>query len=252
MNEDEGIPPTPSDPPPPAPPAAPAGPPPGAPPGGGAERPGNDWERRTEVGFLDSLIGTIKGFMFAPGETFEKTRESGDLGSPLLFAILIAFVMSIVGQIWGMFFGASLLSMLPAEAREAAGMFLMTSGFGFFASIILVPIITVIGIFLYSAILHLMLLLVGGLGESTSGFEGSIRVVSYAQVATLAQVVPIIGGMIAFFWGLFLGVVGVTRMHRTSDGKAVAAVILPMILCCACIMAAIMFGGLAAFMGASN
>jgi hypothetical protein len=245
MSEDEGTPPTPSDP--PAPPPIPTAPPDGEP-----GRPGNDWERRTEVGFLEGLVGTIKGFIFAPGETFEKTRESGDLGSPLLFAVLVGFVMAIVGQIWGMFFGASLLSMLPAEAREAAGMFLMTSGFSFFASIIIVPVFTVIGIFIYSAILHLMLLLVGGLGDSTAGFEGSIRVVSYAQVATLAQIVPVIGGMIAFIWGLFLGVVGVTRLHRTSDGKAVTAVVLPIILCCACIMFAVMFGGLAAFMGAGS
>ncbi len=252
MSEDEGLPPTPSDPmEPPAPPPA-STPPPVDPPGESSERPGNDWERRTEVGLLEGLVAAIKGFIFAPGETFEKTRESGDLGSPLLFAILIGFVMAIIGQIWGMFFGVSLLSILPEEAREAVGMFLATSGFSFFASIIIVPIFTVIGIFIYGAILHLMLLLVGGLEKSSSGFEGSIRVVAYAQVATLAQIVPVIGGMISFFWGLFLGVIGVTRLHRTSDGKALLAVILPIILCCACVMAMIMFGGVAAFMGANN
>ena len=160
--------------------------------------------------------------------------------------------MAIVGQIWGMFFGVSLLSMLPAEAKEVAGMFLATSGFSFFASIIIVPIFTVIGIFIWGAILHLMLLLVGGLEDSSAGFEGSMRVVAYSQVATLAKAVPVIGGMISFIWGLFLAVIGITRLHGTSDGKAIAAVLLPIILCCACVVTMVMFGGLAAIMGAAG
>ena len=45
--------------------------------------------------------------------------------------------------------------------------------------------------------------------------------------------------------GAVLQVIGLVRMHRTSTGKAVGAVLLPLVLCCVCV--AVVF---ALFLGA--
>jgi len=250
MNEDGGIPPTPPDP----PAAAPPGPPSGEPPVEPAGRPGNPWERRDELGFANGMVEAVKAFITAPADTFSKTRESGDLGSPLLYAVILATVMAVIAQIWGMVFGASILSMLPLppEAMDSFGWLLASSGAGMVISLIMTPIITVIVLFIFAGILHLMLLLVGGLENSSAGFEGTLRAAAYSQTSSLAQVVPVIGGTISFIWGLFLMVTGITRLHGTSDGKAIAAVLLPIVLCCVCLIAAFTFGIGAAFMGAAN
>jgi hypothetical protein len=48
-------------------------------------------------------------------------------------------------------------------------------------------------------------------------------------------VVPLAGGFIAVVWGIVLYVIGLSRVHHTSTGKAVLAVLLPFVLCCVCI-----------------
>lgn len=214
-------------PPPPEPPAPPAG---------------NAWERRGTLGFVNGLVEAAKGFIVAPGATFDETRRSGDLASPLLFAVLLSTVAALIGQIWAMMIGTSMLSMVPMEYREGLGVLMVSSGAGLIVSIVVVPIVTVIGVFIASAILHLMLLLVGGMESSTAGFEGTLRVMCYSSVGRLGQVVPVLGGLIAFVWTVVLLVIGLTRLHGTSEGKAIAAVLLPVVLCCVCGFAAVMLG----------
>lgn len=225
-------------PPPPEPPASPVG---------------NAWERRQSLGFVNGLIEATKGFILAPGETFAQTRRSGDLASPLLFAVLLATFASLIGQIWAMMIGTSMLSMLPPEFRQGIPVLMATSGFSFVFVIVVVPIVTVIGVFIMSAILHVMLLLVGGLESSTAGFEGTLRVVSYGNVGQLGNVVPVVGGLLSLVWTVVLLVIGLTRLHGTSEGKAIAAVLLPIALCCVCGFAAFMLGiGGAMLGGLSN
>lgn len=219
-----------------------APPPPPPPPGGPPGRPGNAWERRGELGFVEGLLGAVKAFVVSPGEAFAQTRTSGDLGSPLLFAILLAVVSALIGQLWAMVVGTSVLTMLPAEMQQGLGVFMMSSGAGVLFGLVVIPIVTVIWIFLWGAIVHVLLLLVGGLDTSEAGFEGSLRVVAYSSVGNLAKVVPVIGGMISVIWMIFLIVIGLNKIHGTSEGKAVAAVILPLVVCCVCIMGLMMVG----------
>jgi hypothetical protein len=98
-----------------------------------------------------------------------------------------------------------------------------------------------------------MLMMVGGLAESDAGFEGSLRTVAYGSaVGQLAQIVPIIGGMVSLLWTIVLLVTGAMRLHGTTQGKAVTAVLLPLLLCCACGAMLFFFGAFAAIMGANG
>jgi len=234
---------------PPAPPPAAAGASPGEPPGGHA---GNAWERRQELGFVAGLVRCIRSFVTTPGQAFSETRRSGDLASPLLYAIILAVVTSLVGQLWAMLFGTSMLAMLPAEFQEALPFWVMSQGAGVMVGFVVMPIVTVIWVFLWGAIMHVLLLLVGGLESSDAGFEGSLRVVAYSSTGCIAKLVPLIGDMISTLWMIVLAVIGLTRLHGTSEGKAVTVVLLPLLICCVCVAAAIMVfaGALLSGMGA--
>lgn len=228
----------PPDPPPPIPPAPPSGdpfapgePPPGAPPPAAAPLP---WEDRQRLGFVNALIETIKLLVTAPGEAFRRVREKGDFVGPLLFAVIIGWAMAIVGQIWSLMFQSTWISFLPPEMRDQIGPMLAGSAVGFIVTVILAPVLVTVGLFIWSGIVHLFLMLVGGTGNSTAGFEGTFRAASYAQVASLAQIVPILGGLIALVWGIILQAIGLATLHKTSQGKAAAAVLLPLVLCCVC------------------
>jgi len=108
--------------------------------------------------------------------------------------------------------------------------------------IILAPIFVIIGVFIGAAILHLMLMIVGG---AYNGFEATVRVVCYAQTAQLAGIIPFCGGLISMVWAIILYVFGLATAHRTTQGKAVLAVLLPVVLCCAFVAAMVFMGVLA-------
>ena len=199
-----------------------------------SERPqGNPWERRATLGFADGFIQSLKLFTTSPTEAFAQTFKKGDFGSPLLFAIIVGWIGLAIGQIWETLMGASILSMMPPEVRNSIP-FVPGSTAGFLMSVIFAPVYIIIALFIWSAILHLCMIIVGGLSKSTAGFEGTFRVVSYSCVAQLANLIPVAGGFISLIWSLVLAIVGLQQLHHTTAGKSVAAVLIPALLCCVC------------------
>ncbi len=73
--------------------------------------------------------------------------------------------------------------------------------------------------------------------------EGTLKVVSYSQVAGIAGVVPLVGGFLAGLWVLVLEVVGSTHVHRTTVGRALMGVLIPILLCCVCVLFGVIFFG---------
>lgn len=211
------------------------GSPPPDPPVGDEERQGNPWERRNEFGIGRAFFEALKLFIVSPTEAFGQTRRQGDYVSPLLFAIVLGCVGVVFAKIWETIFGMSILSTFPPEMREQLPFLVGGSTFGLVLTLVLAPIYILVALFIWSALLHLCLVLVGGLKQSTAGFEGTFRVVSYATVAQLGGLVPVFGGVITLVWSVVLGVIGITSLHRSSQGQAIAALLIPLVLCCLCV-----------------
>jgi len=226
------------------------GSPPPVPPAERDEHLGNPWERRGELGASKGFLEALKLFVVSPGEAFAQTRRQGDYGSPLLFAIVLGCVGVLVAKVWETLFGMSILSTFPPEVRDQLPFLVGGSTFGLILTLVLAPIYILVALFIWSALLHLCLVLVGGLKQSTAGFEGTFRVVSYASVAQLGSLVPFVGSLITLVWTVVLGVVGITSLHKSSQGQAIAALLIPLALCCLCVvlfMMTIGVGLLAAF-----
>lgn len=119
-------------------------------------------------------------------------------------------------------------------------------GIGSIACIILLPVFLVIGLFIGSGIVHICLMIVGGANKS---FEATFRVIAFSQGSTgPLQMVPVCGGLIACIWALVVNCIGISRAHETTTGRAVLAVLLPLIVCCGGVfLIAMMFGALGAW-----
>ena len=122
--------------------------------------------------------------------------------------------------------------MLPGFLGRRFGMMRGLGGVGLAVRLMVAPFVIAIALFLGAAILHLCCMLVGALQNSRSGFEGSLRAVCYSEVSSLASVIPLVGGLIAIVWWIVLAVQGIQRLHHTTSGKAVAAVLIPVVVCC--------------------
>lgn len=211
-----------------------APPPPPMDPGVGGSESGNPWEQRDRLGFGGALLEAIKMFALRPGEAYDRTRRSGDFLSPLLFAVIVGWFGALLGQVWQFMFQGTMMSFMPPEIRDQVA-FYSTGGPAMLAvNLVLAPFFLAVVLFIGSGIHHFCLMLVGALSQSESGFEGTFRVNSYAMVTQLAQIVPILGGLVGFVWFVVLQVIGATRLHRTTSGRALFAALIPWILCCAC------------------
>ncbi len=243
----------PSYPPPPAPPAAPPPPPPTG--GGETSGPRLPWEERDRLGFLDALIETVKLLVTAPGDAFSRLRRDGDLIWPLIFGLIFSWIGQLFGQIWNVILGGAMQSMLgglgdlEGMAAFGAGSIVQT-----IFIVVFWPIFYAIIAFIAAGIYHLCLMLVGGVERSPLGFEGTLKVVAYSQIAALGNVVPVLGFLIVLVATIILLVVGFTKVHQTDQGKALIAVLIPLVLCCICgIVLAVVFGaGIAAMMAGAG
>lgn len=193
---------------------------------------------------IAGLVGTVKLFVTDPTTAFRRMSLTIGIFRPLIYGILLAWVGEAVAYLFGLVFQASIFGFLSQidGMQEIIPAAFLGMGLGIVA-LIIAPVFIVIGIFIYSLIVHLFLMMVGG---DQSGFGATFRVLCYSNTSQLAQVVPIAGGIIAFVWSMVLGVVGLTEAHHTTTGKAVAAVLLPIVACCVCmaifVMLAIAFG----------
>ena len=212
------------------------GPPPSGPLGGDNEPRGNPWERRDELGTGQGFVEALKLFVVSPVEAFGQTRRKGDYASPLLFAIVVGWVGVLIAKIWETLLGMSILSTFPPELRDQLPFLVGGSSFGLVLSQILAPVYILVALFIWSALLHLCLVLVGGLKHSSAGFEGTFRVVSYTTVAQLGSLVPVLGSVITLVWSIVLGVIGITSLHKSTQGQAIAALLIPLALCCLCVV----------------
>lgn len=194
------------------------------------------WERGRERDPVHAFVETIKLFVTRPDEAWRLTPERGGLESPLLFGLIVSFFGAAIAFLYRWIFVSPWVRMLPAAAFRRWGhvpwwaMGRRPSGCGIVVWPFVAAFTILIGLFVVSAILHLFVLIVGAARASASGFEGTFRVVAYSSVSSLAQLIPIFGGLVAFVWWIVLAAKGIARLHRTTPGRALAAVLVPIAL----------------------
>lgn len=185
----------------------------------GSERSGAPWERRSENGFVWGIWRTFKEVLFSPAAFFRRLTFNGGMGEPLAFGLLVGAVGNMLGLFWpvilvstGLFpFGSSVLGQLGA-------------GLIFLILVVVIPISVTLSMFIYSAVFHLLLLIVRG---GKNGFEATFRVVAYSQAAQAWELIPVIGSWIGGFWRLVVWVIGLREIHGVSYLKIIVAFLLP-------------------------
>ncbi len=206
-----------------------------------APRSGLPWDQRQERGIWNAFVQTLLLVLSKPGVAFMAMKREGGLGEPLLYVI----IGSSFGVIVYLLFALFMPSLMTFGDRHGLAR-LAGLGIGSVFVIILVPVFAIIGAFIGAAILHLCLMLVGGAKQS---FETTFRVVCFATGSIdPLLIIPFCGGFIVGVWKIILYCIGLARAHETDTGRAVLAVLLPLIVCCGGVfLIAMMFGALGAW-----
>jgi hypothetical protein len=197
---------------------------------------------------LGSLGTTLGRFITRPIESFGLMSPTVDLVRPLAFYVVLLLFGAIVSQIWNQLFWSSSIGMLKRllEATGQGALFeqfqpqlARPHAFQIVLGLIVTPLFYLVILFVWTAVVHGLLLLVGGAG---GGFATTLRVMCYSGTAWTAVLIPFVGSVLAFVWFLVLAWIGLTSAQRTEGWKAAMAILLPLLLCCLCCI-----GGAAAF-----
>ncbi len=203
---------------------------------GGSTPPMNPWEDRARLGFVSAFIATTKQVLSSPGDFFSRINVTGGMGGPLIYAVLVGYLGMVASSVYGLILNLvspTLMSSILGERfpQEAFGQTALSSGLAFAMTIVLGPLFILVGLFIGAGIVHVGLLLVGG---AQRGFEATLQTVCYSQATAVIQLVPACGWLIAPLWTIVIYIIGASRAHQISTGKAALGVLLPFVLCCCC------------------
>ncbi len=206
---------------------------------------GLPWEHRGERGFFSAIFETIRAVLLEPKVAFAAMQQTGGLGPPLFFFVLIGTVGGAAGILYSAVFHLVESRASPEQQAVAA---LLTSTVTIGLTIIILPFFLAALAFLSAGLVHLSLILLGG---ARRPFEATFRVACYAGGATaVLQLLPICGTIFASVWNFVCMVAGLSEVHGIGRGRAAVAVLLPSILCCGLLLAGaaglvVAFGGMA-------
>lgn len=207
---------------------------------------GLPWENRSEVGFFPALLETVRQVLLEPKAAFAAMRQTGGLGAPLFFFVLVGSIGGAAGMLYQVVFN-SLQQPTTPEEQALVAMFASTAAIGF--SIMLLPVLFVVVAFVTAGLVHLSLIIVGG---AKRPFEATFRVACYAGGSTaILQLLPVCGALVSSVWNFVCMIVGLSEVHGIGKGRAAFAVLLPSVVCCGLILAGV-FALLAAFGGSLN
>jgi hypothetical protein len=175
------------------------------------------WE--SGEGFIAAFLRTTQEVLFSPTKFFKKVAAGQGYWSPFIFAMIAGIIGFGVALLWQWLF---LSGMLPPQIRSVT-----TYSLFLVFAVISIPFWIAFSIVVGSAIIHLCVMIVGG---NRKGFQATFRALSYSHSAMLFDIVPVIGGFVGGIYFLILAILGVREGHEISTGKAVLAVLLPVIV----------------------
>ncbi len=191
-------------------------------------RAGLAWERREQLGAAAAVFGTIREVVFSPTTAFRSMRREGGWAEPLSFAALIGSVAVWAAQAWDMLIRALLVGFSGTGVEEIAAANLAEVWFALFA-----PLFVCAATFFGAALVHVLLLMLGG---APRPYETTFRVVCYSWSVGVFNLVPICGVLVGTVWRVVVQIIGVREAQSVPTGRAAAAVLIPVLLACFCLV----------------
>jgi len=196
---------------------------------------------------VQALVETTQKVLMAPQAFFAGMPTTGGVGGPVLYGMIVGSLGMIVAALYREVFSAlmgSTMATLGNSGELRRLMPFLTGGASIVVQVVFAPLFVIIGLFVVTAIVHVVLLLLGG---ARRGFEATLRVMCYSEAAAVINVIPFCGGAVSGIYFLVVAIVGLAEAHGIGKGTAAAAVLLPLVLLCCCCagVAALAVGGLA-------
>ncbi len=197
------------------------------------------WERRSELGLVAAFVQTLRGVMLEPVRFFERLDKAVTRYDSIAFALIV----HVLGAISGFFVGLAFQGAMSAftGGKEGATMLLFQGAFGI-VGLIFSPLVGLLMLLIFSGAQHLVLVISK---TARLPYHQTMRGNAYAWAPMIVAVVPIVGPYAAYAWSVVAQVFMIQKMHRTSLGIALFAVLVPYAVLCCCTIG--LFGAIVGF-----
>lgn len=210
------------------------------------------WERRAELGALQGLWQTWKQSIFEPA----RFCSSLDPHGPPLDAFFYGWILSALGGVVQIPFLILNFAQTQAQFQQLSrtmkdvpaplqAFFDLFTGNPVVISLVLglsAGVLFPLSVLFSSALTHLGVRMVGG---TQNRFSTTMRCLCYSIAPNVLAGIPVVGSFVAIYT-LVLEVWSLREAHRLTTGRAIIAVLWPVVLFCCCGMGMVALFGITA------
>jgi hypothetical protein len=178
-----------------------------------------------------SFVGTVRRVLFKPVGFFRRMPHRGRALNPIVFALVGALISAPLAFLAAPFDPLTrdemsdlrdLLTRLVAEPGGSVAAVIVV----ILAVLVLAPMLVLLGLYISAAIYHILVWIF--VRPTDTGFEATLRVISYTSAVELLNWISVVG-FLGSFYGLYLAFVSIREMHETTTGRALAVISLPVV-----------------------
>lgn len=206
-----------------------------------ATKDGFPWEQRADRGFFSALLETIRMVLLEPTKAFHAMPCHGGYKAPLIFYVFCVVMAATIHSVYKVVFelavgllgpGGSNISKLVSESGSHSSIFVfaVAVALALVFGLLLAVVGGTLAAFFGGAITHVSLIIVGG---AKKPFETTFSILCYTGGASLIfEFIPCCGWVVGTVWYLVAGTIGLSTVNGIGKGRALAALLLPLVVCC--------------------
>ena len=175
-----------------------------------------------------SLLSTTRDVLFSPRRFFDALAPDGPHGAPVLYFLICSAITAVISTVATVAFFAVPAGIALATGSVEAGLLLRLMAIFVFASLVVVPVLFVVGFFASVPIQHLFILLVAG--RDQKGLPATLRVSCYSVGAPVAVAWIPLAAIPAVFYCFYLHATGLKRVHEISTSRSLGATLMLTVL----------------------
>jgi hypothetical protein len=171
-----------------------------------------------------SLLSTTRDVLFSPRRFFDSLLPDGPLGAPVLYFLICSATTAVINTVATIAFFAVPSGIAVATGSIEAGLLVRILAIFVLASLVVVPVLFVVGFFLSVPIQHAFVFLVAG--RDQKGLPATLRLSCYSVGAPVAVAWIPLAGIPAIFYCFYLHATGLKRVHGISTGRSIGATLM--------------------------
>jgi hypothetical protein len=184
-------------------------------------------ERRREMSLPHACVLTLREILLGPVTTFTALPPQGSLWVPFLWHLVLACLANVFGLVWAEWLIRPMWESVWGDMIHLFPWGQIYRYMGYHA--LLTPVLVTLGVLVTSALIHLGLMLFGG---GKRGWGVTFRVMNYVGGAANAVLALPFFGILAFPWGAYCLLAGLSAGHRDASWKTILAILFLFITSC--------------------